>query len=377
MSGIKRVADSDVGAENKRPKTGQTIEEELIMNARKIATPGKGILAADESTGTIKKRFDAIHLDNTPENRQAYRELLFNIPDIGKYISGAILYEETLYQTTKDGKPFPQLLAELGVLTGIKVDAGLKALPGTDEVVCQGLDNLEDRAKKYYEAGARFAKWRAAYQIDPKSGKPSLAVIEIQARDLARYAKICQAARLVPIVEPEVMMDGDHDIETCAKISQNVWAYVVKALNDYNVLLEGSLLKPNMVTPGQSGATYKTTTPHTIASYTVRALKRTIPAAIPGIMFLSGGQNEEEATLNLDAMNRLQGNPWVLSFSFGRALQSSTLKVWLGKPENLEAARKVFMERAKANSEAQFGKYHGGAGGDAAKQSLFEGNYIY
>jgi len=348
--------------------------DELVVNARKIASRGKGILAADESTGTIQKRFDAIHLVNTEEHRRAYRELLFSAPGLGNYISGAILYEETLYQKTKEGKTFVQLLGEQGVLVGIKVDQGLKPVPGTDgELAVQGLTDLDSRCKKYYEAGARFAKWRAAYSIS--STKPSELIVKEQAWGLARYAAICQANGLVPIVEPEVLMDGPHDIEYCARVSEHVFAAVVKALHENGVYLEGSLLKPNMILPGTDSK--QKVTAHEIASYTVRTLKRTIPSSIPGIMFLSGGQTEEEATVNLDAINRLEGNPWVLSFSYGRALQASTIKVWGGKEENTKKAHETLLERAKANSDAQHGKYAGGAGGEAAKQSLFEPKYIY
>jgi len=296
---------------------------------------------------------------------------------LSQYTSGAILFDETLNQKTKDGKPFPVVLTEQGVLPGIKVDAGLKDFPGTSEQICTGLDGLFDRAKKYYSLGCRFAKWRAAYTIDVKAGKPSRTIIDIQARDLARYAKICQAARLVPIVEPEVMMDGDHSIDDCARISEEVWAAVVSALHEYKVFLEGCLLKPNMITPGHENPLYKTTPPHTIASYTIRALRRTIPAAIPGIMFLSGGQNEEEATLNLDAINKMEGSPWRLSFSYGRALQASCLKAWQGKSENVKKAQEEFLARAKANGDAQTGQYKGGAGGESAKVSLFDANYTY
>uniref|UniRef100_A0A6B2L8G1 Fructose-bisphosphate aldolase n=1 Tax=Arcella intermedia TaxID=1963864 RepID=A0A6B2L8G1_9EUKA len=331
-------------------------------------------MAADESTGTIQKRFDSIKLENTEENRRTYRELLFSTPGIGTYISGAILYEETLYQSTKDGKPFPKLLQEQGVLVGIKVDKGLKYLPGTDnEMACQGLTDLDVRCKKYYEAGARFAKWRAAYTIAP--GKPSELLVKEQAWGLARYAAICQANGLVPIVEPEVMMDGPHDIEHCARISEHVFATVVKALHDNGVLLEGSLLKPNMILQGSENS--KKATPHEVASYTLRTLKRTIPSSIPGVMFLSGGQTEEEATVNLDALNRLAGLPWTLSFSYGRALQASCLKAWGGKAENFVAGQNALLERAKANSEAQLGKYAGGSGGASASVSLFEKNYVY
>lgn len=347
---------------------------ELVINARKIASPGKGILAADESTGTIQKRFDAIKLENTEEHRRAYRELLFSTPNIGHYISGVIFYEETLYQKTKEGKPFTQLLQENGVVIGIKVDKGLKPVPGTDgEVAVEGLTDLDVRVKKYYQAGARFAKWRAAYSIGPN--KPSELIVKEQAWGLARYAAICQANGLVPVVEPEVLMDGPHDIEHCAKVSEHVYAEVVKALHDNGVLLEGCLLKPNMILHGTESN--KKATPHEIASYTVRTLKRTIPSSIPGIMFLSGGQTEEEATINLDAINKLEGKPWHLSFSYGRALQASTIKTWGGKDENVKKAQEVFVERAKANSEAQFGKYAGGAGGELASVSLFEKKYVY
>jgi len=347
---------------------------ELVVNARKISAPGKGILAADESTGTIQKRFEAIKLDNTEENRRAYRELLFATPHLGNFISGAILYEETLFQKTKDGKPFTQLLHEQGIIIGIKVDKGLKTIPGTDgEMAVQGLTDLDVRVKKYYEAGARFAKWRAAYTIGPN--KPSELLIQEQAWGLARYAAICQANGLVPVVEPEVLMDGSHDIELCARVTEHILATVIKALHDNGVFLEGALIKPNMILHGSESN--KKATPHEIASYTVRTLKRTIPSSIPGIMFLSGGQTEEEATINLDAINKIEGKPWQLSFSYGRALQASCIKSWSGKEENVKKAQDVLIERAKANSEAQHGKYAGGAGGASASVSLFEKNYVY
>eukprot|EP01123_Difflugia_compressa_P010185 TRINITY_DN3675_c0_g1_i1.p1 TRINITY_DN3675_c0_g1~~TRINITY_DN3675_c0_g1_i1.p1 ORF type:complete len:380 (+),score=84.57 TRINITY_DN3675_c0_g1_i1:54-1142(+) len=349
--------------------------EELIKNARLIASRGKGILAADESTGTIQKRFDAIKLENTEENRRTYRELLFTTPNLGSAISGAILFEETLFQSTHNGTPFPKVLQENGILVGIKVDKGLKPLPGTDgETACQGLTDLDVRCKKYYEAGARFAKWRAAYTIAPPY-KPSELLVKEQAWGLARYAAICQANGLVPIVEPEILMDGTHDIEHCAKVSEHIFATVVKALHDNGVLLEGSLLKPNMILHGSESG--KKASAHEVASYTVRTLKRTIPSAIPGIMFLSGGQTEEEATVNLDAMNKFTDNPWVLSFSYGRALQASCLKAWQGKPENFKSAQEALYQRAKANSDAQLGKYAGGVGGSDANQSLFVKGYVY
>jgi len=343
--------------------------EELILNANKIATRGKGILAADESTSTIDKRFSGIKVPNTEENRRAYRDLLFTSPGLNNYISGVILYEETLYQNSLSGKPFPQLLSEQGIVVGIKADQGLKPLPGTDgEMACQGLTDLDERCKKYYEAGARFAKWRAPYNIGP--GKPSELLVIEQSWGLARYAGICQANGLVPIVEPEILMDGAHDIGLCARVSEHVFATLIKALHDNGVLLEGILLKPNMILQGSDHS--KKSTPHEVASYTIRALKRTIPSSIPGIMFLSGGQTEEEASLNLDAINKFPNNPWVLSFSFGRALQASCLGDWRGIPENVPTAQQVFLTRAKANSDASLGIYKAGSAGSSANVSLFE-----
>jgi len=360
---------------------GGEFTAELIKTARQIATPGKGILAADESGGTIQSRFKSINLENTFENTRAYRELLFGTKGLNEYISGAILFEETLVkQSVKDGsKPLSHLLTEQGIVVGIKVDAGLKVLPGTNnEFAVTGLDGLAERCKKYYELGARFAKWRAAYTIDLASSKPSALVIQEQAWGLARYAAVCQANGLCPIVEPEVMMDGEHDIETCARVSEHVWSEVMHALQQNGVLLEGALFKPNMITSGQSFKPQASALD--VASYTIRSLQRTLPASMPGVTFLSGGQTEEEATLNLDAINRLAKTmtnvPWRLSFSYGRALQASCIKTWAGKEENVEAARAVLLKRAKANSEAQFGKYEGGSTLES-NVSLFEKNYIY
>eukprot|EP01120_Amphizonella_sp_Union-15-10_P004181 TRINITY_DN14813_c0_g1_i1.p1 TRINITY_DN14813_c0_g1~~TRINITY_DN14813_c0_g1_i1.p1 ORF type:complete len:372 (+),score=89.69 TRINITY_DN14813_c0_g1_i1:47-1162(+) len=354
----------------------KNLQGELVKTAKAIASPGKGILAADESTGTIGKKFEGIGLENTEENRRAYREMLFTSSGIENYISGVILYEETLYQKTTDGTPFVEILKKKGIIPGIKVDLGLKEIPGTQgEFVTQGLTDLDVRCKKYVQAGAKFAKWRAVYKIGETT--PSQLAIQLQAESLARYAAICQANGLVPIVEPEVMIDGTHTIDKCAYISEVVWAHVAKALNDNHVFLEGSLLKPNMVVPGSDSGIKAT--PHEIASYTVRSLQRTIPAAIPGIMFLSGGQTEEEASLNLSAMNALKAvRPWQLSFSYGRALQASAMKAWKGDKANVEAGQKAFLVRAKANSEAQLGKY--GGSGDAssgAAESLFEKDYYY
>ncbi|GAB2229597.1 hypothetical protein Droror1_Dr00013844 [Drosera rotundifolia] len=348
--------------------------DELIANAAYIGTPGKGILAADESTGTIGKRLSSINVENNENNRRALRELLFTTPGALQYLSGVILFEETLYQKTAAGKPFVEVLKEAGVLPGIKVDKGTVELAGTNgETTTQGLDGLGKRCQDYYAAGARFAKWRAVLKIGPT--EPSQLAINENANGLARYAIICQENGLVPIVEPEILVDGPHDINKCAEVSERVLAACYKALNDHHVLLEGTLLKPNMVTPGSES---KKVAPEVIAEYTVRTLQRTVPAAVPAIVFLSGGQSEEEATLNLNAMNKLKTKkPWSLSFSFGRALQQSTLKAWSGKEENIAKARYVFLARAKANSEATLGIYEGGAATEGATESLHVKDYKY
>ncbi|XP_014505248.1 fructose-bisphosphate aldolase, cytoplasmic isozyme 1 [Vigna radiata var. radiata] len=348
--------------------------DELIKNAKYIATPGKGILAADESTGTIGKRLASINVENIEANRQALRELLFTSPNALQYLSGVILFEETLYQKTSDGKPFVQVLEENNVIPGIKVDTGVVELAGTNgETTTQGFDSLGARCQKYYKAGARFAKWRAVLKIGPT--EPSELSIQQNAQGLARYAIICQENGLVPIVEPEILTDGPHDIAKCAAVTETVLASVYKALNDHHVLLEGTLLKPNMVTPGSDSPKVAA---EVIAEYTVQALRRTVPAAVPGIVFLSGGQSEEEATLNLNAMNKLEVlKPWTLSFSFGRALQQSTLKTWGGKEENVAKAQGAFLARCKANSEATLGKFVGGSQAGLASESLYEKNYKY
>ncbi|WVY91515.1 hypothetical protein V8G54_037029 [Vigna mungo] len=348
---------------------------ELIANAAYIGTPGKGILAADESTGTIGKRLSSINVENVESNRRALRELLFTAPGALQYLSGVILFEETLYQSTASGKPFVQLLTEAGVLPGIKVDKGTVELAGTDgETTTQGLDGLGQRCAKYYEAGARFAKWRAVLKIGPN--EPSELSIHENAYGLARYAVICQENGLVPIVEPEILVDGPHDIHKCAAVTERVLAACYKALNDHHVLLEGTLLKPNMVTPGSKSAKV---TPDVVAEHTVRALQRTVPAAVPAVVFLSGGQSEEEATLNLNAINQIKGKkPWTLSFSFGRALQQSTLKAWGGKEENVKKAQEALLIRAKANSEATLGTYKGDSKlAEGAAESLHVDNYKY
>ena len=350
---------------------------ELDSTARKIGTAGKGILAADESTGTIGSRFSAIQVENNEENRRSYRELLFTTPGLENYISGVILFEETLNQSTADGTPFPKLLSDLGILVGIKVDKGLAELRGTNgETFVQGLDGLGARCAQYYKQGARFAKWRAVLSINEATGCPSPVSIEENARGLARYAAICQDNGLVPIVEPEVLCDGSHSLAKCVEVTQRVIAACYKALHDAHVYLEGTLLKPSMVLPGKFAATQAT--PHEVAVATVTVLQRTVPVAVPSINFLSGGQSEEEASLNLNAMNALDTvKPWKLSFSYGRALQSSTLKAWQGKPENKAAAQEALLVRCRANSEAQLGVYKGGAGGESAAQTLFVANYSY
>lgn len=340
-----------------------------------MSTRGRGLLAADESTGTIGKRFDDIKVENNLENRRAYRELLFSTPgDWGQYVSGVILYEETLYQSTAEGKPFVDLLKEKNVLVGIKLDKGVVPLDGTDgETTVQGLDGLGARCAEYYKQGARFSKWRAVLKIG--NGCPSPYSIEANAHGLARYACISQENGLVPIVEPEVLMDGDHDLETCARETQKVLAGVFKTLHDHGVIMECMVLKPSMVLPGQGCK--KQYTAEDYAKATVQVLRRTVPPAVPGIFFLSGGQGEEQATLNLNEINKvgaIEGAPWSLSFSYGRAFQASTLRAWGGAKENIGAGQEKFIERAKANSAAQLGKYEGGSG---ATDSLFVKDYKY
>lgn len=348
-------------------------KDELIENAKRIVRPGFGILAADESTGTIGQRFQKINVENVEENRRAYRELLFTTEGLENYISGVILFDETLDQKTADGTNFVELLKSKGILPGIKVDKGLVVIPGTkDENSTTGLDGLGERCKKYYEKGCRFAKWRAVVKIG--DGRPSETSVLETAHTLARYAAICQENGLVPIVEPEILTDGDHSIEVCAEVSERVFRKVMQSLQEHKILLEGMLLKPNMVTMGATG---EKKSAQEIAWLTVRTLSRSMVPAIPGITFLSGGQSEEEATLNLNEMNKVDSRirPWALTFSYGRALQSSTLKAWSGKAENVAAAQQALLARAKANSEASLGKYEGGAAGDTSSQ--YVANYSY
>lgn len=328
--------------------------DKLMRTAQALVASGKGILAADESSPTIKKRFDSIDVESTEENRQAYRDLLFTTDGAEEFISGVILYEETLFQKGLSGTPFPELLSSKGVIPGIKVDKGAKPLAGSpNEKVTEGLDGLRDRLADYAKAGARFAKWRAV--IDIADGEPTDYCLDVNAHALARYAALCQEAGIVPIVEPEVLMDGGHDLARCEAVTDATLIKVFEALKTQQVLLEGMLLKPNMVISGkkcgdQAGV-------QAVAEATIRCLKRHVPAAVPGIVFLSGGQSDEVATAHLDAMNRLGPHPWQLSFSYGRALQAPALAAWRGKPENVEAAQKAYYLRAKCNGAAARGDY--------------------
>jgi len=330
-------------------------EADLQQTARALVPEGKGILAADESFPTIKKRFDSIGIDSTEENRRDYRSMLFTAPGAGDYISGVILFDETLRQKGADGTPLVNVLRGNGIIPGIKVDKGAKPLAShPDEKVTEGLDGLRDRLNEYYDLGARFTKWRAVYTIG--DGIPSPACITTNAHALARYAALSQEAGLVPIVEPEVLMDGDHDIDLCEEVTEEVLRVVFGELSVQEILLEGMLLKPNMVVSGKDCPQQADV--EEVAVRTVRCLRRTVPAAVPGIVFLSGGQSDEDATLHLDAMNRLPDPlPWRLSFSYGRALQAAPLKAWSGKTANVQAGQAAFLERAKANGAATRGAY--------------------
>jgi fructose-bisphosphate aldolase, class I len=327
---------------------------DLHETARSLVAAGKGILAADESTGTIKKRFDAIGVESTEESRRAYRELLFTTPGVGAYISGVILFNETIRQSAVDGTPFSTLLAAKGIVPGIKVDDGAKALAlAAGETVTEGLDGLRERFEEYRSLGARFAKWRGTYSIG--AGLPSEYCIWVNAHALARYAALAQEAGLVPIVEPEVLMDGDHTIEESAKATGRVLQAVYTELHDQRVDIRGTLLKPNMVLSGYE-ATSRAGVDE-VAERTLECLYRHVPAAVPGIVFLSGGQSDEDATVHLNAMNARGPHLWQLSFSYGRALQSSAQNAWRGQPENAEAAQAAFEHRAKMNAAARSGSY--------------------
>jgi fructose-bisphosphate aldolase class I len=323
--------------------------------AQAMVAPGKGILAADESSGTIKKRFDAIGVESTEDNRRDYRELMFRSADAMKnHISGVILYDETIWQKAKDGTPLVKIIEQSGAIPGIKVDEGTKPLPNCPgELITIGLDKLADRLTKYYEQGARFAKWRAVIDIGP--GIPSYTAISTNAHALARYAALCQAAQIVPIVEPEVLMDGDHDIDRCAEVTEFMLKETFQQLYYQRVALEGMVLKPNMAIAGKKSA--KKASVQEVAERTVKMLKDCVPSSVPGIAFLSGGQSDEEATAHLDAMNKIGGLPWKLTFSYGRALQAAPQKAWSGKSENVAAAQRAFAHRAKMNGLAALGQW--------------------
>ena len=328
--------------------------QSLAAIAQAMVAPGKGILAADESSGTIKKRFDAIKLESTAESRRAYRDMLFTTSGTADFISGVILYDETLRQSTLGGIPFPKYLGDLGILPGIKVDAGAKALAGfPGETITEGLDGLRERLKEYASLGAKFAKWRAVIAIGP--GVPSAFCLAANAQALARYAALCQEAGIVPIVEPEVLMDGDHGIGRCAEVTTAALERTFIELRAHRVDFAGMVLKPNMVVPGD-GCKQRASV-RQVAEATIQCLKATVPATVAGIAFLSGGQSPEESTEHLSVMNTLGPLPWQLTFSYGRALQAPSLKAWGGTPGGVEAGQAAFLKRARLNGLAHGGQY--------------------
>jgi fructose-bisphosphate aldolase class I len=322
--------------------------------ARELVGPGRGILAADESTGTIKKRFDTIELESTEENRRRYREMLFTTPGLGEHISGVILYDETIRQSTAEGVPFTEILTSGGMIPGIKVDTGAKPLalfPG--ETVTEGLDGLRERLEEYRGFGARFAKWRAVITIG--NGTPTDFAIHANAHAMARYAALCQEADIVPIVEPETLMDGDHDIGACENATARTLDALYEQMSAHRLDLGGTLLKVNMVVPGKGNA--RQDDDRTIAEATIRTLEAHVPDEVPGVVFLSGGMSDEQATSRLNEMNRLGGFPWELSFSYGRALQAPALSTWKGDDRNAEAGQKALAHRARMNGLARDGRY--------------------
>lgn len=348
--------------------------EELLETIRKICAPGKGILAADESTGTIGKRFENIGVENTHQNRKDYRELLFTTPCLWEYISGIITYEETLFDDDSTGSKMVRHLIDNEIVVGIKVDKGVKPLYGTDgETVTQGIDDLDIRCRKYYEAGARFAKWRSVLKIDIEKNYPSDLSIHENAVTLARYASICIANGLVPIVEPEILMDGTHTSEQSRDIAVNVLSAVYRELVRHNVDIDCTLLKPNMVRPGVSSDEKMDC--EQIAKHTVYALQQAVPVSMPGVVFLSGGMSETEASQALNEINKYDSvKPWRLTFSYGRALQSTVLETWKGIPENFGIAQVALLKRAAANSLASMGDY---TNESETGKSLHENNYTY
>ena len=329
---------------------------ELNKIAAAMVAPGRGILAADESSGTIKKRFDAIGVESTAATRRDYREMLFRSAEMAKYISGVILFDETIRQNANDGTPLVKLIEKAGAIPGIKVDKGTKPLPFcANEVVTEGLDGLRERLVEYRGLGARFAKWRAVIDIGESHVMPSYTCVKANAHALARYAALCQDEDIVPIVEPEVLMDGGHDIDRCAEVTEWVLKETFQELFYNRVALEGMVLKPNMAVPGKKSA--KRAAVAEVAEKTVRVLKACVPAAVPGIAFLSGGQSDEEATAHLNAINKLGPLPWHVTFSYGRALQAAPQKAWSGKAENVAAAQRAFGHRAAMNGLAALGQW--------------------
>src|ERR1700731_2936316 len=356
--GREAIADETGG------RLGENFLRESAMNvaelnkvAEAMVAPGRGILAADESTGTIKKRFDALGVESTADTRRDYREMLFRTKEaMSKYISGVILYDETIRQNAKDGTPLVKLIAQAGALPGIKVDKGTKPLPNCPgEVVTEGLDGLGERLAEYRGLGAKFAKWRAVIDVGQEHGMPSYTCVKANAHALARYAALCQDEDIVPIVEPEVLMDGGHDIDRCVEVTTWVLKETFQELFYNRVALEGMVLKPNMAVPGKKSP--KRASVEEVAEKTLSVLKACVPAAVPGIAFLSGGQSDEDATAHLDAMNRIGGLPWPLPFSYGRALQAAPQKAWSGKAENLAAGQRAFTHRAQMNSLASKGEW--------------------
>jgi fructose-bisphosphate aldolase class I len=330
------------------------MSDAMNATARELVAPGKGILAADESTGTIKKRFDSIEVENTEPNRRAYRQMLFTTPGFGEHISGVILFDETIRQSSDGGTPFVELMKAAGAIPGIKVDTGAKPLAGfPGETVTEGLDGLRERLAEYRELGARFAKWRAPMNVD--GATPTDFAILANMHAMARYAALCQEAEIVPIVEPEILMDGDHDIATCEAATGRTLAALYEQLAAHRVDLPGTLLKVNMIVPGKGNAVQDDDV--AIARATLRCLADRVPANVPGVVFLSGGMSDEQATSRLNEMNKIGGVPWQLSFSYGRALQAPSLKAWKGDPSNVEAGQRALAHRAKMNGLARSGAY--------------------
>jgi len=362
----------------KSPKPWLKHKDELMKTASYIASPGKGILASDESTGTCALRLKDIGMEGTVEEQRVYRQMLYTTPGLSEHIAGAIMFEKTLYESTDDGVPFVKLLGDKGILSGIKVDRGLKKIDGTDggETWTLGLDDLKERCAKYYEQGARFAKWRNVLYITDKT--PTDAAILDCVTTLAQYAATCQSEGLVPIVEPEVSLDGNHDIETCKEVTRKVWKMQYEVLQQYGVMMEGMLFKPAMIVPGADAPKESA---EKVAKYTLDVMKETVPPTMAGITFLSGGQSEEEATQHIQAMAEYMPDaPWNVSFSFARALQSSVLKTWGGKKENQEKAQEMLRAICQVNGLAQMGKYTGevaARGHPSTTGSLYEKGYQY